>query len=65
MPASPERYVPVLATVCDMKKEAPSAYYRAEQMGVELIDINDLEKNQLMNRLKILRRKWDRDAQKQ
>ncbi len=56
---------PVLATVCDMKKEAPSAYYRAEQMGVELIDINDLEKNQLMNRLKTLRRKWDRDAQKQ
>lgn len=56
---------PVLATVCDMKKEATAAYYRAEQMGVELIDINDLEKEKLMQRLKALRRKWDRDTQKQ
>lgn len=56
---------PVLATVCDMKKEATSAYYRAEQMGVELIDLNDLEKDRLMDRLKTLRKKWDRDTQKQ
>ena len=53
---------PVLATVCDMKKEAASAYYRAEQMGVELIDLNDLEKDKLMARLCTLRKKWDRDA---
>lgn len=52
---------PVLATVCDMKKESASAYYRAEQMGVELIDINDLEKDKLMARLCTLRKKWDRD----
>ena len=51
---------PVLATVCDMKKDATAAYYRAQQMGVELIDINDLEKPMLMNRLTSLRRKWDR-----
>ena len=45
-----------------MKKEAASAYYRAEQMGVELIDLNDLEKDKLMARLCTLRKKWDRDA---
>lgn len=53
---------PVLATVCDMKKEAASAYYRAEQMGVALIDINDLEKENLMRKLQTLRKKWDRDS---
>ena len=51
---------PVLATVCDMKKDATAAYWRAQQMGIELIDINDLEKPKLMNRLTELRRKWDR-----
>ncbi len=51
---------PVLATVCDMKKEASAAYWRAREMGVELIDINDLEKDRLMERLHMLRRKWDR-----
>lgn len=51
---------PVLACVCDMKKEAPAAYWRAQEMGIELIDLNDLDKARLMNRLTVLRRKWDR-----
>ena len=51
---------PVLVTVCDMNEDAPAAYYRAQQMGVELIDLSDLAPDALQKRLATLCRKWDR-----
>ncbi len=50
--------VPVLVTACDMERDAASVLRRAGEMGVAIIDADDLTEEKLLKRVKALRRRW-------
>lgn len=51
--------VPVLVTACRMQQDAPVVLRRAREMGVVIIDADDLFGDALIERLQSLRRTWD------
>lgn len=51
--------IPVLATMCDLKSEAPAVFRRAVEMGIVVLDSDDLYEAALYKKLKTLRRRWD------
>lgn len=51
--------IPVIATMCDLKSEAPAVFRRAVEMGIAVLDADDLYKDTLKQRLRTLCRRWD------
>ena len=51
--------IPVLATMCDLKSEAPAVFRRAVEMGVAVLDADDLYEDVLHKKLKTLCSRWD------
>jgi len=51
--------IPVLATMCDLKSEAPAVFRRAVEMGIVVLDSDDLYEDALHKKLKTLCRRWD------
>jgi len=51
---------PVIATMCDLKKEAPAVFRRAMEMGVSVIDMDDLEEKALTKRFEMIKKRFDR-----
>jgi len=51
--------VPVIATMCDLKREAPAVFRRAVEMGIVVLDADDLCKDALNQKLKSISRRWD------
>lgn len=51
--------IPVMATMCDLKQEAPAILHRAMEMGISVIDADDLSPKTLTKKLETLRRRWD------
>jgi len=48
-----------LATMCDLKTEAPAVFRRAIEMGISVIDADDLFGDALMNRLESICPSWN------
>lgn len=51
--------MPVLVTASDLEQEAPGVYRRAMEMGITVIDANDLKADAFLKKLRSLRRTWN------
>lgn len=51
--------IPVLATMCDLKSEAPAVFRRAIEMGIVILDADDLYPDTLSGKLRTISRRWD------
>jgi len=51
--------VPVLATMGDLKTDSPAVFRRAVEMGIVVLDADDLESDALARKLKSICRRWD------
>lgn len=51
---------PVLAAACDLRSAAPAVFRRAVEMGISVLDADDLPEGKLLKKLTELKRKWDR-----
>lgn len=51
--------IPVLVTASPLEQQAPGVYYRALEMGVAVIDANDLKADDFLARLRSLRKRWN------
>lgn len=50
--------VPVLVTACNLEVDAPGVYRRAMEMGIAVIDADDLDEELLLARMVGLKRRW-------
>lgn len=51
--------IPVLATMCDLKSNAPAVFRRAVEMGIAVLDADDLKDEVLIKKFKTLCARWD------
>lgn len=51
--------VPVLVTPCNLEQEAPGVFRRALEMGVFLLDRDDLPEEAFLERLRTVRKRWN------
>jgi len=54
--------IPVLATMCDLKQDSPAVFRRAAEMGIAIIDADDLGRETLKKKLASLRQRWDQQS---
>lgn len=51
--------IPVLATMGDLKTDSPAVFRRAVEMGIVVLDADDLEPDALVKKLRNTCRRWD------
>ena len=51
--------VPVLVTPGNLEREAPGVFRRALEMGIFVIDGDDLPREAFLQRLQTVRRRWN------
>ena len=51
--------IPVIVTASNLEKESPGVYRRAAEMGIAIFDADDLNEERFIERMQLLRRRWN------